>query len=615
MTMNNSLLSKYGKYFNLILPLLFTVILIICSRDYLLQIEGRSIFLFDWFWIKDFLNKPAAPLNCLGMFFTQFMHLPWLGALLWTALLSVSAIATSRVYGIALQRDVIAMIPSFILAGANMSLGYLIYIMNSPGYFFSPVLGYLFTILAVVLFRKIKSPILRPLFIIAWGIAGYWFAGYYAFAGLAAAFTDLVMSRPKRSDTITAAAATASVILLAPLALYGLTTYNLSQSWSLGLPTSLYEETHFRTFGPVITATLVPVLLPFLKRITGSTTRSALFRIPVLTISVILLYLSWSKDINFRAEISMLEAANELEWEKPVEILQELSSRADKKPDYQPTRVMVLLKDLALVKTDREGQAAFSFDDGSMKQKNSYDIPMVLQIGKVLYLHYGIPGFCHRWCLEETGEFGWSYSGLKYLTMASISMNDRKVVLKYLDMLDHTLFYRKWSASQRMLCQGNADFSKVSPYDHILPLVCHEDRLSEDVRGSEFMLDHHFLGARPANATPMYDRVALFWALKSQNSTAFWTKFLLYIESAGFFQLDRYYQEAAYLYSHLGNDKALMSLPYDNNTKQLYDSFMTAARKYSSGINTLQDARRLFPEQLRNTYFYYYYFVRGLQSF
>lgn len=609
-------MSKNVRYLKYLLPLLFLVILVISSGDYLLQIEGRSIFLYDWFWIKDYLNKPSAPLSSIALFLTQFMHLPWVGALVWVLLLTVSALTTWTVYRIAPGRDTIAMIPAFILAGANMSLGYLIYIMNSPGYFFTPVLGYLFIILTVVISRRISNSILLPLFISVWGIAGYWFAGYYAFAGLTAALTDLIMSNRKRSDRISAAICTVTVIILAPLALYGLTTYNLPQSWSLGLPTSLYEETHLRTFVPVIAATLFPVFLPFIRKITGSSaSRPALFQIPILTLSGILLFLSWSRDINFRAEISMLNSTEEFEWQKSADILHKLSSRADKKPDYQPTRVMVLLKDLALVKTGREGQSAFSFDDGSMKQKNSYDIPMVLQIGKTLYLHYGIPGFCHRWCLEETGEFGWSYNGLKYLSMASISMGDKTVVMKYLDMLDHTLFYRKWSAEQRRLCKGNADFAKVSPYDRILPLVCHEDRLSEDVHGSEYMLDHHFLGATPRNATPMYDRVALFWALKSKNTTAFWTKFLIYMESNDISRLDRYYQEAAYLFSRLNNNKALMTLPYDNNTIQLYDSFMTTAQKYSSQINTLQDARRIFPAQLRNTYYYYYYFVRGLESF
>ena len=58
-----------------------------------------------------------------------------------------------------------------------------------------------------------------------------------------------------------------------------------------------------------------------------------------------------------------------------------------------------------------------------------------------------------------------------------------------------------------------------------------------------------------------------------------------------------------------------MSLPYDSNTKELYDSFMATMQKYATEIDNLNDARRIFPVRLRNTYYYYYFFVRGLESF
>lgn len=608
--------TRISGYIQIILPALLLAALIIFSKDYLLQVESRSLFLYDWFWIKDFLKTPAGPLSCLSLFLTQFLHLPWLGALIWVLLLTLSAIATSRLYIKGSGYDALAYIPSFILAGANMSLGYLMFIMNTLGYFFGPVLGYLSVILAVTICRKIRTTPGLGLFTAIWGIAGYWFAGYYAFAGLIAAASDILLSKHDKKDKAVFAVISVAVIILSPLLLYGLTTYNLQQSWTLGLPTALYEETHFRTFCPVIAATLIPVILPFLDRMTGRPSkRPALIQTAILVPCIVLLFLSWFKDVNFNAELSMIQATDDLDWNKSINTLQDLNSRADRKKDYQPTRVMVLLKDLALIKTGRESQQAFAFDDGSMKQKESHDIPMVLQIGKELYLHYGIPGFCHRWCLEETGEFGWSYSRLKYLTMASISMNDRTVALKYLDMLNHTLFYRKWSKQQRLICNGNVQAEKTAPYDLIIPLVCYKDQLWEDIRGCEYALSHHFLETSSEKATPLYDRVALFWALKSQNATAFWTKFLLYIESSDISKLDRYYQEAAYLYSHIGNNKTLMSLPYDNNTRELYDSFMATVQKHGTDIENLNDARRIFPVRLRNTYYYYYFFVRGLESF
>ena len=137
----------------------------------------------------------------------------------------------------------------------------------------------------------------------------------------------------------------------------------------------------------------------------------------------------------------------------------------------------------------------------------------------------------------------------------------------------------------------------------------------EDLRGCEYTLSHHFLAARPEQATPFYDRVALFWALKSQDSRAFWAKFLLYLDSSDPTKLDRYYQEAAYMFGNMEKNRTLMALPYDKNTKDLYEAFSGVIRKNEMDLKSLKDARRIIPSQLRYTYYYYYTFVRGLEQF
>lgn len=607
---------QYSNYIRWILPLIIWGILMITSRDLLRQIEARSLFLFDWFWIKGFTVKPGGILACLSLFFAQFMHLPWLGSLIWVILLALSARFTLKTFRISAERSILSWIPAFILLGANMSLGYLVFIMNRQSYFFEPLIGYLFIIAATSLISREQKILKQTILIAIWGIAGYWAIGYYAFAGITVALAYSLCCSDRTNRPLIQIATAVVVILAAPLLFYGLTTYNLSQGWILGLPTALYKETHMRTCLPIVAVTLVPIILSIFKnRIRTAPTRPFLFQSSILITCAILLFFSWFKDYNFHAEISMIEATDNLEWNKSVAIMQRISSKADKKKDYQPTRVMVTLKDLALIKTGRESTQAFAFDDGSQKQKRSYDIPMVLEIGKMLYLHYGIPGFCHRWCLEETGEFGWSYKGLEYLTMASISMNDRLLTSKYLDMLDHTLFYKGWSKKQRNLISDRAKIANTAPYNTIFPLICHDDQLWDDQRGCEPTLSVHFLGPRPQNATPLYDRVALFWALKAQDIGAFWNKLFLYLESNNIEKMDRCYQEAAYLFSHIENDQTLMALPYDNMTANLFSAFVNAAQKHEFDIHGLNDARQTIPQHLRYTYYYYYSFVKGIELF
>ena len=74
---------------------------------------------------------------------------------------------------------------------------------------------------------------------------------------------------------------------------------------------------------------------------------------------------------------------------------------------------MVLYRDLALVKTDKALDEAFSMKDGSRLQKSRTQIPMALQSGKQLYFHYGLTNLCYRWCFEDAVEHGWNAGTLR----------------------------------------------------------------------------------------------------------------------------------------------------------------------------------------------------------
>ncbi len=66
---------SYAAYLKYLLPALFWIILVLTSRDFLLQVEARSLFLFDWFWIKDFMNTPSGILQCLALFLLSLIHI------------------------------------------------------------------------------------------------------------------------------------------------------------------------------------------------------------------------------------------------------------------------------------------------------------------------------------------------------------------------------------------------------------------------------------------------------------------------------------------------------------------------------------------------------------
>ena len=598
-----------------ILPVALWVVLTFFSYEFILKVEERSLFIFDSFWLKDFLFKPSGILTGISLFLTQFLHIPWLGALIWALLLTASAELTRKVYDIPVSLAALTYIPAAIFVTYNMSLGYLVYVMNLPGYFFMPVLGYLWALLTVTVMRKAEKATVSLIIFTIWGFAGYYIAGFYSMAGIVAACVDIAISDRNRLCRLLPIAGAAVSIMLAPIAFAGATTYNMSLGWIIGMPEPDYGLTASRMQLPLILAMSCLILAPIMKHMskTPGNKTTVIIQSAVLAAVIAVPSALWYRDDNFKAELGMIRSVNNMEWEKAVDILDRLQTKHEKDYSWQPTRVLVLLKDLALIKTGQDGDRIYGFDNGCQRQKTDYDVPMSFQIGKILHLNYGIPGICNRWCGEESVLFGWNYLTIKYYAMIAIVLNDTELAKKYLDKLEHTLFYRKWAKEQLKILGDRDLVAKTSPYDTIIPLMCYDDKVLSDVEGSEMFLINHFNSPVPENSTPLYDRVALFYAMDSKQAPLFWTRFFLYLDSNNPSKIDRYYQEAAYLFSNLDHKEMLEALPFDEKTKSLYKAFMQHASRV--GMKSLEEARKAFPANLRHTYYFYFYYVNELQMF
>ena len=204
-----------------ILPLALWVSLCIFSRDFLTKVEERSFFQYDLFWLTGFLKTPSGLLSYCGAFFTQFLHIPWLGAMIWVLLLTASAELTRTVFRIPAGISLITYIPAAIFAAYNMTMGYMVYILNLPGYFFIPVLGYLWALLTVSVLRKASKPFTAILLYLLMGLAGYYIAGVFAIAGIITAVADCIVSDCGRRISIPSAVCALAVVIMAPILFLG----------------------------------------------------------------------------------------------------------------------------------------------------------------------------------------------------------------------------------------------------------------------------------------------------------------------------------------------------------------------------------------------------------
>lgn len=70
------------------------------NGDFLYRNGDLSLFIFGVDFLSESLNIPGGALSWLGSFFTQFLLIPWLGALLWVIMLFLAAAMTVRTFGI-----------------------------------------------------------------------------------------------------------------------------------------------------------------------------------------------------------------------------------------------------------------------------------------------------------------------------------------------------------------------------------------------------------------------------------------------------------------------------------------------------------------------------------
>ena len=644
--MNDKTKGLFDRLFRLlpyILAAILWIVLVTYSKCYLKKVEDLSIFLFDWLFFKEAVQIPGGFLGVAGAFLTQFLYYPWLGATIWIFLLLTAYQLTIKALRIPQNLYALAIIPVALLVIGNMSVGYGVYLMREQDHFFAPILGYLCALTPLLTIRNIKPVWGKLLYLTLWTAICYSLAGIFALAGTLSASCLLLTEQSElRSNRIKVFAAGIVLIFLVPVITYNFyTTYRLADSWRMGLPTISSEVWNLAMRAPFQLALLfIPVLAVFtnhLKEKTGN----LLIRISLYVISVVSVWVFWYKDENFHTELAMSEAVDRYDWQQVIDIYTKASEshakseakayaarteklKGIKDPQtiddiiyryqdrfFEPTRVMVLYRDLALLKTNRALEEAFTYKDGGRPQKSRTQIPIAYQSGKQLYLQYGQVNMSYRWCLEDVIEHNWSFGTFKYLAMHCTIMQEKEFAYKYLNKLRKTIFYRKWADQQLKLSGDSAMMAVSEPYNSILPYMCIEDRMSNDMVKSEVFIINHFLDIEPAHPTPEYDRAALLFAMRTQDIPRFWDRLRYYLYSNDVQTLPRAVQEAALLYSSLENKRT--DLPFDKTVIDSYDNFQKFVR--SNPIRNMQEAAYPYSQKFGKTFYYYYYFIRNLQTY
>lgn len=605
------------RFYPLLLSLLGLVAAFVCivsfESDFLRRAEEMNLFLYTPLFLQQQLVVPSGLLTYVGTYFTQFFFHPWLGTLWLCLWCGVMMWVTARAFSLSARWGALLLIPLALVLLTDFDMGYWLYMLKLRGHFFITALGTSLALAAVWAFRKLPSRAFLPtIFIAISAVVLYPVAGFYGL--LAVALMGIIDWRLEDRTLTQRIIDTLLALLLIgviPLLYYRYVYYqtNSDDLWRTGLPLydigtplPVYYWPYWLLFGFL-------ALLAACHREQWST---RLLRLPLVWVfmQVVIIGCSvygcwryWYKDANFHREIAMEVAIEQADWQAVLDIA---AANTD-----EPTRMLWMYKNLAIFKLGRAGDEMYNYRNGSKMPNSPFNVPMVVQGGKLLYLHYGLPNYCYRWCMEDGVEYGWRVSYLKYMVRSSLVNGEPILARNYIDLLKHTRYHRDWALHYEKLALDPEALKKDPELGPIFHLLDHQDVLASDQSVVEtFLLS--LLSSQPTE-DPVKAELVMVAALQQKSIPIFWQAFSQYIRLHPGKSMPRHYQEAAYMFGNLEKNVDISRMPFDPSIPQTYQAFMEAAQQ-CGGMNEQQMANAL-RSRYGNTYFFDYFLMRGLKTY
>lgn len=587
--------------------------LLLFESDQLWKVQQKNLFLCSTLYFKDQLVVPGGLLTWVGTWFTQFLYYPWLGVLLlcgwWLGLMAI----TKRAFRIADRWAILMLIPVAILLIANMDMGYWIYMLKLRGYFFVSTIGA--TIVAALLwaFRCIPDKYyLRTGYIFVTCALGYPLFGIY---GLASALLMGIWSW-RLSASRTGAVVNSLVAILSvaavPLFCYRYVYYqvNLSNVLWPQLPLFFITENHPTYYIPYYLLALFFVILAVTYRADreGGKPMKKFYYLACQTVIAILLvggvYHFWMKDENFHRELTMQHRIANQDWMGVIEVAAEQQD--------EPTRAIVMMRNLALSRLGKQGDAMCLYKNGSKAYAAPFGMRLMLVAGQLIYYQYGMLNYCNRLCMEMGVEFGFRTEDYQLLVNCALLEGDKPLARKYINILKQTIFYSDWAEQAENLLNNPALIAKDAEREPITHMLHYDNMLGGDNGYTE-----SFLMTRLVRSTykddPIFQEQTLLASLFTKDIKQFWYHFYDYADLHPNQHIPRYYQEAAYLYGKLEDNPEIETMPFDESVKSSYESFMTAASNYDN--QTVEVCREGLYPLFGDTYYYDYYMMKELPEY
>lgn len=589
--------------------------LLVLEDDLLWLIQEKNLFLHSWAFLQEKMVVSGGLLVWIGTYLTQLFYYPWLGVTMLAGWWLLLMWLVKRTFRVPDHWTVVTIIPVTLLLVTIVDLGYWIYMLKQSGYAFVPTVGTTAVVAVLWGFRRLcgMRNVIIVLYILLVCVAGYVVAGVY---GLAVTLLMGLWSwrlGMGRTKALLCSIAALLAVVAVPLLMYRYVYYqtNLANIYVTGLPLYYVTEEYTVYYLPFILLAVFFVVLCMWNEKRGEGKKEERARkkwmaaqVFIVAAVVIGVYLSWFKDENYHRELAMQRCVASQDWEG---VLEEARQQED-----EPTRAIVMMRNLALSRLGRQGDEMFLYRNGSKRYDAPFGMRLMLVVGPMVYYEYGMLNYCNRLCTEMSVEFGWSPEYLKLMTKCAALSGETGLARKYNELLKQTTFFGTWARHAEPWLESSERAVKDSELEPVARMMHYDDLLGGDQGFVERFLMQN-LAKSTYTGDPVFQEQALLATLWTHDIKQFWQRFSDYIRVHGNERMPRYYQEAAWLYGQIEGRKGMERLPFDNYVKEGFNRFVQIAEQYNDA--DVEVAREALYPYFGETYYFDYYTMSHLAEY
>ena len=580
--------------------------LLCLESDLLWKVQQQNLFLYSSLFLKQTMVTSGGMLSYLGTFFTQFFYHPWIGVVMLCSWWWLLMWLVKRTFQIPDRWMVLTLIPVGCLLIANMNLDYWIYVMKLKGYFFSATIGTTAGVALLWLFRILPHNLwLRIGFIVLTAAIGYPLMGAYALVTILLMGIWTWRLTDSRKENICLSAVALLTCIVIPLVYYRYVYYqtHFNDIYLTALPTFTITETLHAYYIPYY---LLALYFLFMVVVRLNPTNPIKPIKPILLQSLLQAALIacvwhlWYKDDNFHHELRMQRCIEQADWQGVID--------EGKKQKGEPTRAIVMMHNLALSRLGLQCDLMYRFPKGSKKPNTPLPVFMYNIAGRLIYYHYGMMNECHRMCMEEGVEYGWSVELLQYMARNAVFNKETRAATKFLNLLRQTHYYGDWADRMERLI-NNPDLMtndmETGPITHMLHYP--------DVQsaGDGFVEKNlmEILSKTDANE-PYFQEQAVLAAMWTRNTADFWARFEQYINLHPNRPVPRIFQEAAYLFGSMEKLPFTEELPINQDVKENLRGFIQTMQQCNWKPNA--QVRNYLYQRYGTTYYFEFFFLKDI---